>query len=66
MTRRIAHRPRYRNVAPPTSRITHARKDLFHTRWAYRRFTLPYTRPRLGQALLLSPVYRFVHSNLLR
>lgn len=66
MTRRIAHRPRYRIVPPQTSRVAYTRKDLFYTRWAYRRFKIPYTHPRLGQGLLFAPVYRFVHSNLLR
>ncbi|HLJ33594.1 MAG TPA: hypothetical protein VKU38_08085 [Ktedonobacteraceae bacterium] len=66
MTRRIAHRPRYRNVPPQSSRVSHAHKDLFYTRWAYRRFKIPYAQPRLGQGLLFAPVYRFVHSNLLR
>ncbi|HVB20764.1 MAG TPA: hypothetical protein VNG51_02305 [Ktedonobacteraceae bacterium] len=66
MTRRIAHRPRFRNVPPQSSRVSHARKDLFRTRWAYRRFKISYAQPTLGQGLLLAPVYRFVHSNFLR
>lgn len=66
MTRRIAHRPRYRNLPPQSSRVSHARKDLFYARWTYRRFKLTYTQPGLGHGLLLAPVYRFVHSNLLR
>ena len=66
MTRRIAHRPRYRNVPPQTSHVSHARKDLFYTRWTYRRFKIPYTPPKLGQGLILAPIYRFVHSNFLR
>ncbi len=66
MTRRIAHRPRYRTVPPQTSRVSNARKDPFYARWAYRRFKISYAQPRLGQGLLFAPVYRFVHSNLLR
>ncbi|HLX39865.1 MAG TPA: hypothetical protein VKR42_05005 [Ktedonobacteraceae bacterium] len=66
MTRRIAHRPRYRNVPPQSSRVSHARKDLFYARWAYRRFKISYNQPTLGRSLLLAPVYRFVHYNLIR
>ncbi len=66
MTGRIAHRPHYRTVSTYSSRVSNARKDLFYARWAYRRFKIPYSQPRLGQGLLLAPVYRFVHSNLLR
>jgi len=66
MTRRIAHRPRYRNVLPQSSHVSHARKDLFSARWTYRSFKISYTPPKLGQGLLLAPIYRFVHSNFLR
>lgn len=66
MTRRIAHRPRYRNVPPQTSRVSRKYKDRFYTHWAYRRFNLPRPQPRLGQGLLLAPVYRFAHTILIQ
>lgn len=63
MRRRIAHRPRYRNVQhlPPPSR--NFRKDYLRNHWTYRRLTIPYQKHPLGQGLLfLNLGYRLVRS----
>jgi hypothetical protein len=58
MNRRIAHRPRYRNLhyfsQTPSFRI---RRD-FSPRWSYRKLKPIYPKPALGQGLLQIPFYR--------
>ena len=48
MSRRIAHRPRYRNVRQLVQPPQHSRQNFFYTRWAYRRRTP--SRQRLRQS----------------
>jgi hypothetical protein len=62
MSRRIAHRPRYRDMRYLSQPSLRTRKEFFHQRWTYRRQTFTYQKPMLGQSLLLVPFYRFVHS----
>ena len=62
MSRRIAHRPRYRDMRHLSQPTLRTRKDFFRHRWTYRRQHLGYPKPILGQGLLLVPFYRFVHS----
>ncbi|HLZ80499.1 MAG TPA: hypothetical protein VKP04_02625 [Ktedonobacteraceae bacterium] len=61
-SRRIAHRPRYRNLRPLSPPSLRARQEFFRQRWTYRRLNFSYQKPTLGQGLLLLPIYRFVHS----
>ena len=56
MSRRIAHRARYRNMRqfplfPPRSR-----HDFFRIRWTYRRQTPLYEKHALGYSLSLIPI----------
>ena len=66
MSRRLAHRPRYRNLyhlsrfPPPTQ------KAFFHTHWAYRQHTIHYEKRTVGHGLLSISLPRFVHSMILR
>ncbi len=62
MSRRIAHRPRYRNMRRVIQPPPRTRKDFFPTRWTYRRLIHTYQKPVLGQGLLRIPFYQFVHS----
>lgn len=66
MSRRIAHRPRYHHMAHMVRPSSSMRKVFFRTRWSYRRPHLSPQRPGLGQGLLLVPVYRFVHTAIIR
>ena len=61
-SRRIAHRPRYRNFKSLSPPSLCTRQELFRQRWTYRRLNFNYQKPTLGQGLLLIPIYRFVHS----
>ena len=62
MSRRIAHRPRYRHMHH-LIRFSHStRQEFFPRHWSYRRQTLLYPPPTPGQSLLLIPFQRFVHS----
>lgn len=67
MSKRIANRPRHhmtRYFPQPSSR---RHKDYLHTRWTYRRFTIPYQRRTLGQSLSLLPLgYKLIHRIALR
>jgi hypothetical protein len=62
MSRRIAHRPRYRDMRylPQPSQRTH--KDYFRQNWTYRRLNISYQKITLGQGLLMLPVKRLIHS----
>ncbi|HLZ56488.1 MAG TPA: hypothetical protein VKR06_06025 [Ktedonosporobacter sp.] len=55
MSRRIAHRPRYRNQQQRIPPSLHARQNLFYSRWAYRRQQLAYEKRPLGYGLSLIP-----------
>jgi hypothetical protein len=61
MSRRIAHRPRYRStrqiISPPHS----SHRTFFRERWSYRRRDLAYEKRPLGYGLLFVPFgYRVV------
>lgn len=62
MSRRIAHRPRYRNMRHLAQSSLSTRQEFFPRHWTYRRQTLLYPQPILGQGLLLIPFHRFVHN----
>ena len=62
MSRRIAHRPRYRDMRHMSQPSLRTRKEFFRQRWTYHHQNLAYSKPILGQGLLLVPFYRFVHS----
>ena len=62
MSRRIAHRPRYREMRHLSQPSLRTRKEFFPRRWTYRRLNFSYQKPSLGHGLLFVPVYRFVHS----
>ena len=62
MSRRFAHRPRYRNMRHLSQPSLRSRQEFFRPGWTYRRLNFPYPKPILGQGLLLVPFYRFVHS----
>jgi hypothetical protein len=56
MSRRIAHRPRYRNMRylPLSSPRSH--RDFFRIRWMYRRQEPLYEKHELGYGLSLIPI----------
>ena len=62
MSRRIAHRPRYRDMRYLSQSSLRTHKDFSRQRWTYRPQNLAYSKPILGKGLLLVPYYRFVHS----
>jgi hypothetical protein len=63
MSRRIAHRARYRNMRHFTLFSPRSRHDFFSIRWAYRLQTLPYEKRPLGYGLSLIPIdFRLVRS----
>jgi hypothetical protein len=62
MSRRIAHRPRYREMRHLSQPSLRTRKEFFPRRWTYRRLNFSYQKPTLGYGLLFVPIYRFVHS----
>jgi len=63
MSRRIAHRARYRNMRQFTLFSPRSRHDFFHIRWTYRRQTPPYEKRTPGYGLLLIPIdFRLVRS----
>jgi len=62
MSRRIAHRPRYREMRHLSQPSLRTRKEFFPRRWTYRRLNFSYQKPTLGHGLLFVPIYRFVHS----
>ena len=62
MSRRIAHRPRYRHLRSIPQPSLRSHKDFFRNRWAYRRQGISLQKRTLGQGLLLIPWgYRLVH-----
>jgi hypothetical protein len=62
MSRRIAHRPRYRNMRSIPQPSLRSHKDFFRNNWTYRRQGIPFQKRTLGQGLLLIPWgYRLVH-----
>lgn len=66
MSRRLAHRPRYRNLRHLSPLPLPAQKSFFRTRWTYRQQTITYYQKHsLGQGLLSLPFPRFVHSVML-
>jgi hypothetical protein len=62
MSRRIAHRPHYREMRHLLRPSLRTRKEFFRQRWTYRHLNFSYQKPTLGQGLLLVPIYRFVHA----
>jgi hypothetical protein len=66
MSRRIAHRPRYRNIPTMVRPTGHSRKEFFSWHWTYRPLTIPYQKRLPGQGLRLLPFHRLVHSVLMR
>ena len=61
MSRRIAHRPRYRNTQSRIQPSLNARQNMFYSRWAYRRQQLTYEKHALGYGLSLIPLsYRLM------
>ncbi len=62
MSRRIAHRPRYRNLHHFAQSSRSTQQEFFPRHWTYRRQPLFYPRPVLGQGLLLIPFQCFVHN----
>ncbi len=61
MSRRIAHRPRYRNIPTMVRTTNYARKTFFPHHWMYRPLTIPYQKRLPGQGLSLLPFHRLVH-----
>ncbi len=55
MSRRIAHRPRYRTMHRPVQISPNARHLFLHTRWVYRRQKPLYEKRPLGYGLALLP-----------
>jgi hypothetical protein len=67
MSRRIAHRPRYRNMRHLILSSPRSRQDFFHLRWLHRRQTSHYEKHALGYGISLIPVnYRLVHGLIMR
>lgn len=62
MSRRIAHRPRYRDMRHLNKPSLRTRKEFFRQNWTYRRQTIAYQKISLGQGLLFLPFQRFIHS----
>ena len=61
MSRRIAHRPRYRHLRSISQPSLRSHKDFFRNRWTYRRQGIVFQKRTLGQGLLLIPWgYRLV------
>jgi hypothetical protein len=66
MSRRIAHRPRYRNMRQLVQPPLHPRQNFFRSRWTYRHQRPSYEKHPLGYRLsLIVPGYRFIHSVML-
>jgi hypothetical protein len=66
MSRRLAHRPRYRNLRHLSPLPLPTQKSFFRTRWAYRQeSSIHYQKRPLGQGLLSIPFPRFIHSVIL-
>ncbi len=57
MSRRLAHRPRYRSMGQPIPASLNARQAFFHSRWTYRRQTPIYEKHALGYALSRIPLH---------
>ncbi len=61
MSRRIAHRPRYRSMRQLIPPSLHSQKSFFRDHWAYRRQDASYEKHPLGYRLSLIPVgYRLL------
>lgn len=61
MSRRIAHRPRYRSIRQIVSPLHNTRRTFFRERWSYRRRDLDYEKRPLGYGLSFVPFgYRLV------
>ncbi len=56
MSRRIAHRPRYRDMRQFIQPSARSRQYFFRTRWTYRRQTIKYEKHPPGYGLSLIPV----------
>ena len=56
MSRRIAHRARYRNMRQFPLFSPRSRHDFFRIRWTYRRQTPLYEKHALGYSLSLIPI----------
>ena len=56
MSRRIAHRARYRNMRQFPLFFPRSRHDFFRMRWTYRRQTPLYEKHVLGYSLSLIPI----------
>jgi hypothetical protein len=61
MSKRIAHRPRYRHMQSVPQPPLRSHKDFLRNRWTYHRQLIPFQKRTLGQGLLLIPWgYRLV------
>jgi hypothetical protein len=56
MSKRIAHRARYRNMRQFPLFFSRSRRDFFSIRWTYRRQTPLYEKRALGYGLSLIPI----------
>ncbi len=66
MSRRIAHRPRYRHMRQIVLPPQNTRQTFFRTRWRYRRQDLAYEKHPLGYGLSFIPFgYRLVQKMML-
>gem|GEM_PF-618689 len=66
MRRRIAHRPRYRNMRQLVQPPLHPHQNFFRTCWTYRHQKPSYEKRPLGYRLsLIPPGYYFIRSVLL-
>jgi hypothetical protein len=67
MSRRIAHRPRYRTIHQLVHISQCARRDFFTKHWAYRHQHTEFKKRSLGYGLSFIPVtYRLVQGVLVR
>lgn len=66
MSRRLANRPRYRNLHHLSRLPLAKQKAFFHTHWAYRQQATHYEKHPMGRGLLSVSFPRFVHGVILR
>ncbi len=56
MSRRLAHRPRYRSLQHSMQPGLHSRQNFFRLRWSYRNRTPIYEKHAPGHSLSLIPL----------
>lgn len=67
MSRRIAHRPRYRAIHRLAQVSQYARRDFFTKHWVYRHQHTEFKKHPLGYGLSLIPIsYRLMQGVLVR